>query len=873
MEDLVQNETQYGERLSFFHLFNKKQYRISIPIIQRDYAQGRKTTSEVRINFLNALFDYLEEEKPFRDLDFIYGSLIQDDCGTSFIPLDGQQRLTTLFLLHWYLYQNSDDEELNKRFISAICKDGKSMFSYETRSSSSEFCDSLIIHKIDFEKLLDSDLDEQKLPLGNSLSKTIMNSAWFYLSWKQDPTIQSMLNMLDAIHGIFFGKQQFFERLLDDESPVITFLFLNLKDFQLTDDLYIKMNSRGKPLTAFENFKAKFEQSLDEIDLKKRFFHLRFDEELREVSLKKYFSYNIDTKWADLFWNYRFLFKKDEGTFDKVLGNFIRVIFASRYAMDMNVIPYVRDDKIEYLFGSQYGKKIHGYSEEISYHKYRDLEVVFDKDKEEKLLKKNDFSERELTRLKTQSYDCALFLIDALDCFSNGINKIKHHISKDYLFYFDEDKTFENALRYEFENNHQRLCFHAYVRYLIVNHGDSSGIEEWMRVVHNLTHPENRTIDETNEVVNGIKAIENLLPNSKIVLSYLCDNPEISFFSSWQVLEEKIKAHLILKGCHWKKEIETVEKHNYFNGQIGFLLEFAGIINYYNEHNNCSWDDDDDKKYFGAFVDYVQKASLVFANSYEDRLDQTNNYSFERAVLTKGDYFMDASSFRKNILSTNMVKNNIKRDLSWKRLLRYSNGSNSIQRRELVKQVFDDIRFDVTNVWNSLEMICKDAEEDWSWRSYFVTCPDLISYCNQGFIRFEDEEHILLYSESQANHYHVEMYTYYIWLTFIYPNKSEFLPFKIIQYYEVKSIEEQSCIHFESFYYKNVHYYLEVKYENEHYQLLFKNKSWSPFHEEIKEVLNECGFTTIEYYANAKCDYDEDLIPYLKKLVERLLSL
>ena len=28
------------------------------------------------------------------------------------------------------------------------------------------------------------------------------------------------------------------------------------------EDLYIKMNSRGKPLTPFENFKARFEQAI-----------------------------------------------------------------------------------------------------------------------------------------------------------------------------------------------------------------------------------------------------------------------------------------------------------------------------------------------------------------------------------------------------------------------------------------------------------------------------------------------------------------------------------------------------------------------------------------------------------------------------------
>ena len=75
-----------------------------------------------------------------------------------------------------------------------------------------------------------------------------------------------MLTMLDAIHKKFSNKKEFFERLLNNENPIITFLFLNLKDFKLTDDLYIKMNSRGKPLTPFENFKAKFEQFLETVN-------------------------------------------------------------------------------------------------------------------------------------------------------------------------------------------------------------------------------------------------------------------------------------------------------------------------------------------------------------------------------------------------------------------------------------------------------------------------------------------------------------------------------------------------------------------------------------------------------------------------------
>ena len=47
-------DIQQGERLSFFKLFSEKNYRVCIPIIQRDYAQGRQTSKEVRDNFLTA---------------------------------------------------------------------------------------------------------------------------------------------------------------------------------------------------------------------------------------------------------------------------------------------------------------------------------------------------------------------------------------------------------------------------------------------------------------------------------------------------------------------------------------------------------------------------------------------------------------------------------------------------------------------------------------------------------------------------------------------------------------------------------------------------------------------------------------------------
>src|SRR3954452_18231742 len=75
---------------------------IEIPLIQRDYAQGRNTQAVKRIReqFVGTLCDALMPEGEPVDLDFVFGDV--EESG-KFVPLDGQQRLTTLFLLHCYL--------------------------------------------------------------------------------------------------------------------------------------------------------------------------------------------------------------------------------------------------------------------------------------------------------------------------------------------------------------------------------------------------------------------------------------------------------------------------------------------------------------------------------------------------------------------------------------------------------------------------------------------------------------------------------------------------------------------------------------------------------------------------------------------------
>lgn len=239
--------------------------RIEIPLIQRDFAQGRDgdAVKRIRSGFLDVLHAAVTGGEPV-GLDFVFG----DVEGGSLRPLDGQQRLTTLFLLHWYLASRAgrlDQEQ------------GWKNFAYATRPGARLFC---------------QELARTPLPQDAVSPKTwIVDQPWYLYTWCHDPTVQSMLVMLDAMHERFDADDcvAAWERLVDRHRPAITFHLLPIEDLGPSEDLYIKMNSRGKPLTPFENFKARFLQTL----------------EATSPAEAARFAAQADTAWSDVLWPYR----------------------------------------------------------------------------------------------------------------------------------------------------------------------------------------------------------------------------------------------------------------------------------------------------------------------------------------------------------------------------------------------------------------------------------------------------------------------------------------------------------------------------------------------------------------------------------------
>ena len=269
-----------GQKRTFFKLLDEVA-SIKIPKVQRDYAYGREEQKVQTIldGMLTSIITAVRDDTS-NILDFVYGGSDVHDNNQKggLIPLDGQQRLTTLFLLHFYA--SLLDDKIEQEEVNKLTK-----FSYETRHSAKEFCRNLV------EKMRPNLLKIYK-PGDRKIKNLIVDDALYLSIYDSDPTIKSMLNVLEKIEtkcaelGVLSLSPSLWERLT--QRCNIEFYNLSLENFGLTDDLFIKMNARGKKLTDFEIFKSDMIAAIKGVD-----------EELKDEFSKK-----IDTEWIDIVWDY-----------------------------------------------------------------------------------------------------------------------------------------------------------------------------------------------------------------------------------------------------------------------------------------------------------------------------------------------------------------------------------------------------------------------------------------------------------------------------------------------------------------------------------------------------------------------------------------
>jgi len=223
-------------------------YAILVPALQRNYVHGREDVhaEEVRTHFVDGVVQCAKKSKEMH-LDIVYGTV--EDRDKILIPIDGQQRLTTLWLIAVYCAQVGVGIEDLKRVKTL---DNLSRFSYEARPLASTFC-RWLTSRCNFDNIF-AELDDARR------------------MWGEDPTVSAMITTLKLIIDKI-GKADVINAVADvvlwQHDKAVTFDFRPIPGD--ATDLYVKINARGKALTQWENFKGKFSECLIDKDQRTKF--------------------------------------------------------------------------------------------------------------------------------------------------------------------------------------------------------------------------------------------------------------------------------------------------------------------------------------------------------------------------------------------------------------------------------------------------------------------------------------------------------------------------------------------------------------------------------------------------------------------------
>lgn len=278
---------------------------LQIPDMQRDYCWA-KTISEVNGKSLveNFVNDLIEQE----DTDGLQmGLLYAYESPKNHIQLcDGQQRLTTIYLLLAMLYMKTKDQKVFHALILEYEGEIIPRFQYAIRESTLTFLSDLVREVI---------VNEGNKPI---LISEIKKEDWYFKEYDNDPSVQNILIALEIIDAQI---SEWLGETLDDSNlkklialvlSKISFLYFDMVSRTYGEEQFVVLNTTGKTLTKTENMKPKFLGELDDlkvgIDGKTE---LRFYADLWE-------------EWELFFWQNK---NKNHQTADQALREFFRWIF------------------------------------------------------------------------------------------------------------------------------------------------------------------------------------------------------------------------------------------------------------------------------------------------------------------------------------------------------------------------------------------------------------------------------------------------------------------------------------------------------------------------------------------------------------------
>lgn len=298
-----------GEYYSLHKIFSGINDKIVIPDLQRDYCWGNPDKNLVS-KFLDTMFVLDKEQK--WPMGLIYG--YTDSLYSEHIQLcDGQQRLTTLFLVVGIINRLLPGNKYKHLLISDFeyeQDDQEPYLQYAIRESSLYFLSDLTCHYF---------LNAEEI---ESVDK-IPEQPWYLGIYRKDPTVKSILNAVKLIEERLSGRNDL-EELGRFVTNNMEFMFYDMENRANGEETFVVINTSGEPLTANQNLKPKIIKEYQETYPK------------------------IANKWEQMetwFWQNRNRDEKIPHTSDEGMAEFMRCVMMLKHYQLTGKVEFVEDGR------------------------------------------------------------------------------------------------------------------------------------------------------------------------------------------------------------------------------------------------------------------------------------------------------------------------------------------------------------------------------------------------------------------------------------------------------------------------------------------------------------------------------------------------
>jgi uncharacterized protein with ParB-like and HNH nuclease domain len=298
--------------------------QVIIPEIQRDYVWGEDQVTGLLDSICNDFNKYNNLESPvsvpndkeledsFLDfykrrisatnIGFIYAYNDEEYQGKYFL-IDGQQRITTIFLLLLVLARNNED--LTETFKKTYLEGDTIKLDYKVREAAHTFLSNFV-------------------PFVLTNNDSVLDQSWYFEEYDDDVTIRSLYNNFKLIQAYLEAEEINENAFYHYIEEYTEFWYFDTNISEQGEELYIYMNARGEQVEANENIKADLLSKLNTNTEKNRFGKLWED-------------------WQDFFWKHK---GRNNINADKGFNDFLACIAGLQY-YDHGIINFYSPQKFK----------------------------------------------------------------------------------------------------------------------------------------------------------------------------------------------------------------------------------------------------------------------------------------------------------------------------------------------------------------------------------------------------------------------------------------------------------------------------------------------------------------------------------------------